>query len=156
MSEERIKALENNHTSMLGDVRALQQSVTKLVISLESHADDERDLENSINTLNLSINELRIQFVASPIERNREVHIVTEPIWSAVRKVDAKIQEGKYEVTKELRKEYKTLAFVMFVAYTVTVSMGSYIFFDMKDDMVKDHTSQSAKIESFIRGVNTK
>ena len=154
MSEERLSNLEADHSELVKDVRALQQSVTKLVVSLEAHANDERNLELTLRNLDNSVNELRLQFVASPIERNREVMEVTEPIWNTVRKIDDKITECKDKVKLELRKEYKTLGTVIFLAFGVLTGMGSYIFLDMKQAMNKDHTAQSEKIEAFINGVS--
>lgn len=156
MPEERIAAIEvevrdlKEHISnVIEQQSALDKIVTKLVYKMNSHLDEEKQTEMTLQKISSNIDGISIRLAAGPMERHREVKELVDPLWSIIRKHDSRFNECGATIKEELRKEAKSHLVLVWVAVLAMTGMGLYILEDAKEDVMKQQEHNLDTIESF-------
>lgn len=157
-NDERINSIEQDIKSLTAEVANLDKLVTKLVLSLSSHAENEKHMEDTIKNIDKNITDLMLKMAAGPGERQREIQSIVNPIWEHVRKTDkqlgqceaamqAELHNSKETIKKDVMQDIKFHSKLIWVAIVVIAGLVSFIYLSDINRMYDTLNSQNKRID---------
>lgn len=147
---ERLDALELEHISIKKELSSLDKLVTKILVKMDTHFNEDKRYEKTIRNIDDNLNSLLIDLAKQPMVRSREMATVAEPLWESIRKIKNDISEFetkadkehqylKMTVKEELRKEAKSH---LILAWSLIIGIVIMIGYNVKiiDERINDNT----------------
>lgn len=143
---ERMTTLEETVAKLAVQVAATETVVTKLLVKLEAHFEEEKKFDQTLRNLDDTLKLMQLDLARQPHVRGKEIRVVTDSLWTTIRKQEKALVDFKNcsqkehstierRVKDDLRKEASRHVKATWALLGILCITIGGIYYDIREDI---------------------